>query len=470
VTEGRQPKTSIEARPPEPAARGPVRPRLVHDRLTLSLLTVPAMFGWYLYAFGAMASLLRAEQGTSRAVSGLHGTALAIGSVVAGLVAVRFSDRFGRRAVLIGAALTCATGLLLLVLGHQLPWTLLAALLTGSGGVLAMNTMTTVLTVHHRGTGTSAVSEAHAVAPLIGLFAPLAVGALVNRGLGWRPAFAVSAVLAVLCVALLARLPHTAALDARSGVTASGRGSARNRLPLALWAYCLVTVIGVAVEFSTSFWAVDLLRDRHGASRGTATATLSAMVLGLAVGRLCLGRLALRFRSELLLAVSLPTSLIGCLVVWASPSMSVALAGLLLAGLGYAGLYPLGATLMVASSGARADRSYAIASTGNGLALGVTPFALGALADSAGLQRGFLLIPALLVVASGAMLCATRRPGRGLSGVRHRASSGLPVVGRAHSGDVIGPDPGHSPCRSAMADSHRSSPASTGPCAAEGSQ
>jgi MFS family permease len=358
-----------------------------------------------------MASLLRTEQGTSRAVSGLHGTALAVGSVVAGGVAVRLTRRFGRRAVVVGAVITCASGLLLLVLGHQLVWTLLAALVIGSGGVLAMNTMTTILTLHHRASGASAVSEAHAVAPTAGLLAPLAVGALVARGVGWRPAVAVSIALGALCVVLMTRVPRTAALDGRT--LDGGAPGARGGMPTskAFWGYCVVTVVGVSVEFSTSFWATDLLRDSQGAGPATATAAPSALILGLAAGRALAGRLALQVRSEVLLGACLPVALAGWLLLWLSPSVPAALAGLLVTGLGYAGMYPLGATLMAAASGDRADRSYALASMGNGLAIGVTPFVLGALADATGLHSGFLLIPALLLVATAAMLVASRRPG-----------------------------------------------------------
>jgi predicted MFS family arabinose efflux permease len=45
-----------------------------------------------------------------------------------------------------------------------------------------------------------------------------------------------------------------------------------------------------------------------------------------------------------------------------------------------------------------------------GVASGVAPFALGALADRAGTHTAFLLVPALLVAAALGVLAAADRP------------------------------------------------------------
>ena len=48
-----------------------------------------ACYAWFIYSFGATLALLRVEQGTSRSVSSLHGSLMAIG----GLLTDRAIDR-----------------------------------------------------------------------------------------------------------------------------------------------------------------------------------------------------------------------------------------------------------------------------------------------------------------------------------------------------------------------------------------
>ncbi|MGH3342302.1 MAG: hypothetical protein ACRDPK_05325, partial [Carbonactinosporaceae bacterium] len=77
-------------------------PRLVRDRLTWLAYLLLGTYGFFLYGFGPAVSLLRPDQGVSRAVSGLHGTALATGAVLVGLIGVGLVRRRGRATALWG--------------------------------------------------------------------------------------------------------------------------------------------------------------------------------------------------------------------------------------------------------------------------------------------------------------------------------------------------------------------------------
>jgi MFS family permease len=70
------------------------------------------------------------------------------------------------------------------------------------------------------------------------------------------------------------------------------------------------------------------------------------------------------------------------------------------AGLGYGAHYPLAVSLVLRSSGGRPDQAQARSTIAVGLAIGISPFLLGTLADNLGAHRGFLLVP-LLVLAGG---------------------------------------------------------------------
>lgn len=86
------------------------------------------------------------------------------------------------------------------------------------------------------------------------------------------------------------------------------------------------------------------------------------------------------------------------------------MAGLVLCGLGIALQFPLGAALAVEMSGGRPDRGAGRVSFAAGLASGVAPFALGALADRTGTHTAFLLVPVLLVAAAGCVLASLHAP------------------------------------------------------------
>ena len=60
-----------------PVVHAPVRP--VHDRPTLVSSATLATWSGFVYGFGASLALLRADQGTTAWLGGLHSTALAAG-------------------------------------------------------------------------------------------------------------------------------------------------------------------------------------------------------------------------------------------------------------------------------------------------------------------------------------------------------------------------------------------------------
>ncbi|MFC5997877.1 MFS transporter [Quadrisphaera sp. GCM10027208] len=396
---------------------GAGRLTLRRDGLTWTLYGWLGTWGWFVFGFSPAVPLLRAEQGTSRSVAALHGTMLALGAVLAGWFGVALTRRFGRRAVISGGALTLALGVLLLVSGGGLEVTLPGALLAGTGGSTALNATSPALADHHGPAGAAAISEANAGAALVGVLAPLALGASVAAGLGWRPAVGVAAALGVAAFLAVRRLPPDPALDRpgpapdrpdqaldRSGPPAPPAGTPR--LGLRFWSLVGVLALGVGVEFSTTFWAGDLLQVRLGAAPGTAAAAVTGFVAGMAVGRLLAGRLALRFSPARLLLAGLLTAGAGWLVLWTAPTVPAAVVGLVVAGGGVALLFPLSVSLVMAASGGRPDLGSAAGSVGAGVAIGSAPFALGALADAVGPHQGFLLVPVLLLSAAALLLTA----------------------------------------------------------------
>ena len=74
----------------------------------LHLYALLGAWGYFLYGFGPVVSLLRDEQHISRGVASLHSTAFAAGAVIGGIVTPRLVRRYGRPATIwAGSAAVC---------------------------------------------------------------------------------------------------------------------------------------------------------------------------------------------------------------------------------------------------------------------------------------------------------------------------------------------------------------------------
>jgi predicted MFS family arabinose efflux permease len=397
-------------------------PEFLRTRLTWLTYAQLAVFGYFLYGFGPSVPLQRDELQVSSAVGGLHGTALATGSTLAGLTFAVLSRRVGRTGTLRVGLLGLAAGTLLYCLVPALPVTLAGALVCGLFGSYVVTGSVVVLSAAHGPAGPAAISEANAAAAAAGLVAPLLLGAGAAIGIGWQPGLLVAALAAVLVWVLSVRdarrpaVPTGAVVDGRARATPAavdGAADPPGRLPAAFWLAWMVTLLCIGVEFCMTFWAADELRERAGASPAAATAGITAIVGGMFAGRLLGGRLALRVRPGRLLLAAVAVTLVGFAAFWSSTAPVPAVAGLVVVGLGIALQYPLGTVRAVAASAGRPDRAAGRLSVAAGLASGVAPFALGALADSIGTHAAFLLVPALLLVAAaGVLVSGDVRAGR----------------------------------------------------------
>lgn len=390
----------------EPALPNADARRLVRDRLTIALDSTYVTWGWFLYSFSPAVPLLADELGVSRAVAGLHGTALAVGTVVAGLVSERVARTLGRRRQLLVGLAIVAVGVALLIVGPGLAATLTACLVAAVGGNLALAATQTAMLAHHGPAGPAAVTEGNGYGTAVGLLAPLVLGVTVAAGLGWRAAVALTILAAAAGVLLVARQPAGGAMGRPAVVATSGRPEPLGRT----YRILLVAVVaGVAIEFATTFWASDVVREGTGAPEALAASAVAALLAGMTISRFAAGSLARRASAETLLLVGYAVAVAGWLVLWLASAPWVAVGGLLLAGLGYGVHYPLAVSLLLQAAGDRADLGQARALLGVGAAIGLSPFVLGAAADAVGPHRAFVLIPLLAVIAAGCVTAVRPR-------------------------------------------------------------
>ena len=187
-------------------------------------------------------------------------------------------------------------------------------------------------------------------------------------------------------------------------------GAGRGRLPGAYWLAWTSMVATGSVEVCLNLWAADELRARAGISPGVATAALSAIIGGMFLGRLVGAPLVLRLPAYRVLLGALAVSTAGFTVFWLATAPWLAVAGLLICGLGNALHYPLALAIAIDHSGGQPDLAAARSGYAMGVGFGLAPFGLGALADSVGPHLAFLLVYGLLAVAAAAVWRVSRLP------------------------------------------------------------
>ena len=367
----------------------------VHDRPTRITFAQLAAWAWFLYAFSATQALLRDDQGTSRSIASLHGTAMAVGGLVGALLAPRIIARWGRGVVL----RVCGLAVAALVLVYTAPGapvsiTLTGVMLLSAAGTALMVAMNAFILAHQGPAGPAALTTGNAFAAAAGVLAPLAVGAAAATALGWRAG--VWVVILGLVGVEIWRGRRTAEFDSRGTTT---HADAHGRFDSSVYWSLAVIMLLLPAEFCTMFWGADLLRERCGFGPAAAAASLGAVTVGMLLGRIAGGRLAVRVAPDRLLAASIVIALAAFALAWSTTWAPSVLFGLFVVGIGLSVQWPLGIARVVRASGGLADRASAASSIAANIAMGVAPFALGVLADTIGFHLAFLLVPAVLVAA-----------------------------------------------------------------------
>lgn len=148
------------------------------------------------------------------------------------------------------------------------------------------------------------------------------------------------------------------------------------------------------VEFAMYAWAVTRLREL-GVELALASGLATAFAVGMAVGRLGGAAFARRYWAWW---VFVGLGFCGTVAVAFVPSISVAVVGLFITGLGVSCLYPISATEFSGLPGVQKQHAAAVISCLSGTGAIVTPLLLGVLLAAVGLHFGFLVLLGLYVL------------------------------------------------------------------------
>jgi fucose permease len=249
---------------------------------------------------------------------------------------------------------------------------------------------------------TIALTESNVAATAHAILAPLAIGALATTWLGWQTGLllAIPWVLALGWVFRQVRFP--------SAQVVAHAARANHRLPSIFWVLCLVLFLVSAVEWCLAYWGAEFLTAVVGLPPATAVSTMSLFFVAMAIGRLLGSRLARRYPGSALLLAAIVVALIGFLCFWLGSAAAISLAGLFVAGLGVANLYPLTIAVATGVMPERVDEATSRLAVAAGTALLTAPLVIGVLSDVAGMRWGFGIVVPLLVIALLGAIAASR--------------------------------------------------------------
>src|SRR3954453_12840384 len=136
------------------------------DRLTWLAYVVLAWFAYLQAAPGLVIVHLRDELDLSYSTAGLHVTAFAAGSLVAGVMSARLERALGRRTLFWSAAALMGAGAIGLTAGGIAGETVGSVLFMGGGGGLLLVTTQAALADHHGARRAVALAEANVAASI----------------------------------------------------------------------------------------------------------------------------------------------------------------------------------------------------------------------------------------------------------------------------------------------------------------
>ena len=182
-----------------------------------------------------------------------------------------------------------------------------------------------------------------------------------------------------------------------------------------------MVAVGIAIEFCPIYFGTEVLTST-GLRTAEAATAMSGFYLGILLSRIGGAYLIRRAgRTVPLLFVSLAVTTAGFGRFWLAGRPALAIAGLVVCGVGLANLYPLSLALTLAAAPGNGDTANARTQLLGGILVIAAPYLLGSLADHLGLHAAFTIEPVLIGAAALLLLAG-----------RQRSSSPCPAAAGRH--------------------------------------
>lgn len=350
------------------------------------------VFGIFMGGFGPALPLLQADQGTSAAVAGLHGTAMGISSIIAGSINARVAHKFGRpQSVWLGLIIFNIGAMSFIVLPKA--WqTIPAILIAGIGMSLTITNSLMNVSGHYKSHAPRAVSQANGVNSAFVLLGNFIIGVIAGSQFSWRLGLLVCLPFAIILYLTLGRQQKTEHIP-------DTEGHQTGSLPLKYWLSWIGMMFCIAAEFAVAFWAAALFREKTDLSAALSTTLVLAFPCGMMIGRWFGTHIfpTMDIDDRLRAIIALQGG--GFALFWFSTNPWLSFTALFIVGLGTSMQFALSSLRLLRFGREKPDLAIGKSSLSAGIAIGLSPLLLGLLADRFGIVQGFLLVPALIICA-----------------------------------------------------------------------
>jgi MFS family permease len=352
--------------------------------------------GFFMGGFGPAQPLLQSNQGTSGFVAGLHGTALGLSGILAGILNAKMVHRWGRIKTSWFGMVVFLVGVLGFILLQPAALTITSTLLVGFGVTVLINNSVTYLSHIHPEHSTTAISQSNGFNSTMYVIGTLFIGTLATLGFGWRFGLLLT-IPAALATYIYAKRVHAREfVDSEPESVGPQSGSLTGKY----WLAWIGFTFAISAEFSSVFWAAALFIEKFNLSAGSATTLVLAFPLGMAVGRWFGPVIARTIDVDQRTFIFLAIQFTGFVVFWAADSQFVSVAGLFTTGLGASIQFALFSARLLRFAPDKPDLAIGKSALGAGLAIAFAPFALGALSDQIGISSAYLIIPVFILLAT----------------------------------------------------------------------
>lgn len=347
-----------------------------------------ASVGFYTSGMGAVLVALAAEFGVAPESLSWVGSTYGFGLLAMALLG-SFALRRGPRVALFASGVGLATGSLLAIFGPTLALVFVGTAVQGLSAAAVILIAPVMLIAH----ADLRLTRVNAISSLVGISAPLLVGGAVQLGLPGRYAQLILIPMLVWLLVLVARHLTASGPVITTQPQASGTGAKPARLAVVRRLFAIT--MSVSVEFCYIVWGVSRLV-ATGIDTGLAATLGIAFPVGMTFGRI-IGPALIRRLPAITFGVTI--AITGTLLVVFTTSWPGVAAGLVLAGLGVATMYPVTLARLMSTEHLDPAHGASVGAMASGIAIIVAPVALAALATVMEIRWAFLApLPLLLLL------------------------------------------------------------------------
>lgn len=324
------------------------------------------------------------------------------------------ASRLGKAHSLAFGGIMLAAGLFFYAVAPAYGFVLAAVVLVGLGGGVFEGLLNPLVQDAHPTDSGRYLNITNAFFSVGILVSVLVVGDLLTRGVGWRYLVAGVGALALVTGILFVPLARAERVMRQTqGFRISVGGESRAILgDKRFWAFAVAMFCGGGAEGGFTFWSASYAQLTLGAmARGGAFAT-AAFSAGMVVGRLASGHFVSQDRLPVLIIGSAVLGVGASMIAWAVSGLVSFMVVLFVAGLSIACFWPSIQSHAASRMKFNSTILFILLSVGGIPGYGLTSWIMGIVAETRGLRASLLVLPALLVILTVAMIAAQLMPDR----------------------------------------------------------